>query len=65
MTFRDLMSTAQSYMEPTVQGANPAPVVGEAAASTTSAAAAGGVSLVALFLGYKALRYFGIIPRVF
>lgn len=29
-----------------------------------SVAAGAGVSLVALYLGYKALRYFGVIPKI-
>jgi len=63
MTFKDAMSTISSYVQPSIPGANPAPVTRDVDAATY--AVGGGASLVAIFLGYKVLRYFGIIPKVF
>lgn len=67
MTFNDLYKSAVQSVVSNVPGANPAPVQNAETTVGTAATAAvgGGVSLVALFLGYKALRYFGVIPRVF
>ena len=60
---------------PTIPGATPPPPPPPAVRAASrddgmifndpgTAAAGAGISLVALFLGYKALRYFGVIPKI-